>query len=431
MSADEVSKTWFEKYPKLFEKQSDILKSFGFQLNQEALSKHRQIIFEGHSKVDPQRQLIVAFPQAFPSCAPKIFDTPSSKLLTRHHRNDSRQLCLFSFGENNWNASLSVADALAEAENLISKFKAGSAVLENQPPEPLTRAIQYIPNAAMLVPPPISTFKDFAKLNSLVGRFSAKFVSDGEFKRETRGRGVILEANFGAQRIHCSPQFSKYFGNNGTQIIGDWFYLQTPPTLESLPAVLTKCFQKIAGVKKAPFYWLALIFDEEAGGNSQSRLTWLIVRANAAGHFHINAQKNLLENQQSLASLQRQIQKVRDEMNQTHRLYLEGQITAQGFGQFYKPTEERLNQLLSELPRLEAEASRLKVEQVSAEEVIHEAKTLYAQWPKLDADRKRSIVEAVFERIESSEGKLTITYSGIPSSEELCNNQQQMAPATC
>jgi site-specific DNA recombinase len=143
-----------------------------------------------------------------------------------------------------------------------------------------------------------------------------------------------------------------------------------------------------------------------------------------------NAQKNLVENEQALASLQRQIQKVRDDMKQTHELLLDKLITPQGFSDLYNPAEKRLNQLLSELPRLEAEVSRLKVEHNSGEEVIHEAKTLYKQWPKLDNDRKRSIVESVFERIEIHEGKIKITFSGIPTSEELCKNQQQMAPAT-
>src|ERR1043166_159798 len=36
-------------------------------------------------------------------------------------------------------------------------------------------------------------------------------------------------------------------------------------------------------------------------------------------------------------------------MIRTHRLYLDGQITPQGFGQFYKPTEEKFNQLTAEL----------------------------------------------------------------------------------
>ncbi len=50
---------------------------------------------------------------------------------------------------------------------------------------------------------------------------------------------------------------------------------------------------------------------------------------------------------------------------------------------------------------------------------------------EIGRDRKRSIIEAVFEKIEVGDGKIAITYSGIPTSEELCKNQQQMAPARC
>jgi len=62
---------------------------------------------------------------------------------------------------------------------------------------------------------------------------------------------------------------------------------------------------------------------------------------------------------------------------------------------------------------------------------VFEAQHLYEQWPKLDVDRKRAIVESIFEKVEIGEGKINITYSGLPSSEELCKSQQQMAPATC
>ena len=122
----------------------------------------------------------------------------------------------------------------------------------------------------------------------------------------------------------------------------------------------------------------------------------------------------------------RNIQKVRDEMTQTHKLYLEGGITVQGFGQFYKPAEERLNQLLVQLPKLEADVCRLKIDQVSVEEVIHEARNLYEQWPNMGVDQKRAIVESIFEKVEIGESKINITYSGLPSSEELCKSQQLM-----
>jgi len=149
-----------------------------------------------------------------------------------------------------------------------------------------------------------------------------------------------------------------------------------------------------------------------------------------------DAKKHLMENEADLAGRQRQIQKLRDEMNRMMRLFLDGHISEQGIGEFYKPAEEQLNQLLAGLPRLEAEAARLRVQQVSNEEVVQEARTLYEQWPKLDLDRKRTIVEMVFERIEVKDGeagrtKIAITFSGLPSSEELCTNQQRLAPATC
>jgi site-specific DNA recombinase len=144
-----------------------------------------------------------------------------------------------------------------------------------------------------------------------------------------------------------------------------------------------------------------------------------------------DAKKNLVDTEQALAALQRQIQKTRDDMKQTHQLFLDKVLTSQGFGDLYNPAEQRLNQLLGELPKLEADVCRLKVDQVSVEEVVFEAQHLYEQWPKMDVDRKRAIVESIFEKVEIGEGKINITYSGLPSSEELCKSQQQMAPATC
>jgi len=47
--------------------------------------------------------------------------------------------------------------------------------------------------------------------------------------------------------------------------------------------------------------------------------------------------------------------KVREEMHQTHQLYLQKQISGDGFRDLYTPAEERMKQLNAELPRLEAE----------------------------------------------------------------------------
>ena len=141
-----------------------------------------------------------------------------------------------------------------------------------------------------------------------------------------------------------------------------------------------------------------------------------------------SANQNLAEKTALLETHQKEIQKVRDEMKQTHRLYLEGHITPQGFGDFYKPAEERLNQLLAELPKLEAEVDFLKVNKLSAADVLHEANSLQERWPTLPTPDKRKIVEALIEKIVIGDGEIDITFSHLPSSEELCKNQQRLGP---
>jgi len=131
-----------------------------------------------------------------------------------------------------------------------------------------------------------------------------------------------------------------------------------------------------------------------------------------------------------ITSHQQAIQKVRDEMKQTHQLYLGGQITAQGFGDFYKPAEERLNQLVAELPKLQAEIDLLKVNQLSAEDIASEATTLYDRWPQLTIDDRRKIAEAMCEKItigpEGTDREIVLNLSYHPSSEELCKNQTRL-----
>jgi len=141
-----------------------------------------------------------------------------------------------------------------------------------------------------------------------------------------------------------------------------------------------------------------------------------------------NADKNLAEKTILLQSHEREIQKVRDEMTRTHRLYVEGQITAQGFGEFYKPAEARLNQLVAELPKLQAEVDFLKVNKLSADDVLHESNSLYERWPTLPTEDKRKIVEALIEKVVIGNGEIDITFSHLPSSEELCKNQQKLGP---
>lgn len=137
------------------------------------------------------------------------------------------------------------------------------------------------------------------------------------------------------------------------------------------------------------------------------------------------AKRNLAEKEQALAAHEREIAKVREEMAHTHRLCFDGHLTPQGFGDFYKPAEERLNQLNASLPKLQADVDGLRVTDVSSEEVLAEATALYDRWPLMTTDEKRRIVESLIEKVVIGVGEIDITFSYIPTSEEQCKSQQQ------
>jgi site-specific DNA recombinase len=144
-----------------------------------------------------------------------------------------------------------------------------------------------------------------------------------------------------------------------------------------------------------------------------------------AGHL-THANENLAAKEQLLKTQERSIQKLREEMSKTHRLFLDGHVTPQGFGEFYKPAEEQLNQLNRELPKLQAEVDYLKVNELSADAIMKEATNLYNRWPSLPVDEKRKIAESLCHKIVIGRGEIDITLSYLPSSEEQCKCQQQL-----
>ena len=88
--------------------------------------------------------------------------------------------------------------------------------------------------------------------------------------------------------------------------------------------------------------------------------------------------------------------------------------------------EERLNQLNASLPKLQADVDGLRVTDVSSEEVLAEATALYDRWPLMTTDEKRRIVESLIEKVVIGDGKIDITFSYLPTSEEQCKSQQQL-----
>ena len=235
-------------------------------------------------------------------------------------------------------------------------------------------------------------------------------------------------------RAECPPIVSENLWNQVNQLIEEqlkaWKKPGKPPVHLFSGLAHCSCGHKMYVSANSPKYFCRKCWNKIPIVDLEN-----IVRGELKAFFnqpsriaeHLQeANRNLVEKSALLDAHRKEVQKVRDEMARTHKLYLAEQITAQGFGEFYKPAEARLNQLVAELPKLEAEVDFLQVNKLSADDVMHESNTLHERWPNMPQPDKRKIVEALIEKVVIGNGEIDITFSHLPSSEEQCKSQQKL-----
>lgn len=237
-------------------------------------------------------------------------------------------------------------------------------------------------------------------------------------------------------RAICEPIVSEDLWNQVNQIIEEqlkaWKKPGKPPVHLFSGLAHCSCGHKMYVSANSPKYFCRKCCNKipivDLENITRNELKRFFNQPNRIAEHLNEADRNLVEKSALLEAHKKEVQKVRDEMARTHKLYLQEQITAQGFGEFYKPAEVRLNQLLSELPKLEAEVDFLQVNKLSADDVMHESNTLHERWPSMTQPDKRKIIEALIEKITIGNGEIDITFSHLPSSEEQCKSQQRLGP---
>lgn len=147
----------------------------------------------------------------------------------------------------------------------------------------------------------------------------------------------------------------------------------------------------------------------------------------AIGTYLLNADETI-QSKTGLASRLEQEQKtLRGEMDKTFKLYLSDQLSQDAFALHYRPIEARLVQLDEELVRLQAELGYLKVNLMSRDEILHQAHGLYDRWPSLSHEEKRTVIEAITERITIGidEVSLDLYYLGSRSNPDLLKSDSK------
>lgn len=124
---------------------------------------------------------------------------------------------------------------------------------------------------------------------------------------------------------------------------------------------------------------------------------------------HLDAGRDLVRQKEELITvLETERNKISKQQNALIDLYQGGGLPKEDFGPRYQPLADRLKQIDDELPALEASRDVLKINSLSAEEVMAAATDLYTRWPSLSREEQRQIVEAIIDRITVGKDEVSI-----------------------
>lgn len=138
-----------------------------------------------------------------------------------------------------------------------------------------------------------------------------------------------------------------------------------------------------------------------------------------------SADETIKSSEDLLETLKKEQSKIQVEMKKIYRLYMDDQISSEGFGTSYKPLEERLKEIATEIPELQGGIDFSKIQYISRDEILSEFRSLYERWKTLTQEEKRVIVEHSVERISVGTDEISIELGYIPNSSELMASQQR------
>ena len=137
------------------------------------------------------------------------------------------------------------------------------------------------------------------------------------------------------------------------------------------------------------------------------------------------ADQTIKEKQELLGTLETEAQKTKREMDKLYHLYQADEISRDGFGARYRPLEEREKQITDQMPHLQGEIDFLKVQYLSSDEILSEARDIYSRWLDLEQAEKRKIIENILQKIVIGKEDVAISLAYLPSSAEIMAGRQR------
>ena len=149
---------------------------------------------------------------------------------------------------------------------------------------------------------------------------------------------------------------------------------------------------------------------------------------------YLNQSDTMIQEKKALLSgAKQESATIKKKMDEYVFMRVNKELPPDRFKEYYQPLEERLLQIEKQLPELEAEIDLLRIQFLSSDTVLREAKDLYERWPQLPFEEKRAIVEMITEEIVIDKEDISINFSYIPHTPSSPNggNKQRNFRGSC
>ncbi len=126
------------------------------------------------------------------------------------------------------------------------------------------------------------------------------------------------------------------------------------------------------------------------------------------------ADKLIKEKETLLQSIKKEKSRIKADMDKIYKLFMNDGISQEGFKERYRPLEERTAQINVQIPELQGHIDFLKIQYLSSDEILHEARELYSRWDKLNKEEKIGIIQTITENIIIGKEDVTINLCYLP-----------------
>jgi site-specific DNA recombinase len=150
--------------------------------------------------------------------------------------------------------------------------------------------------------------------------------------------------------------------------------------------------------------------------------TFLLTETDITGYL-TQSDGLIQEKETLLAMVNSEREEVERKMNEFIKMRVNHEMTPETFKGLFRPLEERKEQINDQLPELQAEIDFLKIQYLSADTVLHNARDLYERWPLFPDREKRQIIELVTDKITIGREDIHISLAYLPTSQNAGKSQ--------